>query len=273
MNFKHYIKRIKDFYTISDNFGYFLNFIFMHFYFYLKRRFSFMPNFKIKLKCKKIIDNKLNKFFVYITDNSDSSVLNEIFVQDEYNFDINRNPRIIFDIGANVGFSTIYFKLKYPNSKIYSFEPDKNTFDKLLKNTSQFQDIICVNAAISNVTGFEKFYPYPGSSMSSSLIKRINEQDSIIVKSYSIVDFLNENKIDFVDLIKFDVEGSEFKIFQSNEILNKIGNLFGEVHLDIMGKKLDDFLNLFNNYSSYVKEISKERRYIVHLYNNKIKNL
>jgi FkbM family methyltransferase len=39
----------------------------------------------------------------------------------------------IIDAGANIGLSIIYFKKKYPNSKIVAFEPDKLIFNILKK--------------------------------------------------------------------------------------------------------------------------------------------
>lgn len=56
----------------------------------------------------------------------------EIFYKNEYFIKLDNRPPIIFDCGANIGMATIYFKWLYPDSIIYAFEPDKQTF-KILK--------------------------------------------------------------------------------------------------------------------------------------------
>lgn len=46
------------------------------------------------------------------------------------------NP-IIYDIGANIGNHTIYFKKYYDANKIYSFEPVPANFELLNKNIQE----------------------------------------------------------------------------------------------------------------------------------------
>ncbi len=62
------------------------------------------------------------------------------------------------DVGAYDGDTAIEFA---ENSQSYSdiiaFEPDKNTFKKLLKNTKDISNCVAVNAAVSNINGVIEF--------------------------------------------------------------------------------------------------------------------
>ena len=37
------------------------------------------------------------------------------------------NPSVIFDLGANVGFVTIYYRRRYPDARIVAVEADPAT--------------------------------------------------------------------------------------------------------------------------------------------------
>ena len=47
------------------------------------------------------------------------------------------HPRIILDVGANLGATSMFFALNYPKAKIFSFEPTKMNFSWLKKKYGQ----------------------------------------------------------------------------------------------------------------------------------------
>ena len=62
----------------------------------------------------------------------------------------NFTPKVIFDIGANVGSFSVYFSESFPKSKVYAFEPVKHTFKLLSKNVSSSPNIIPTNVGLSD---------------------------------------------------------------------------------------------------------------------------
>jgi hypothetical protein len=128
-----------------------LLFVFIKFPLLRRLRINFKP---VKLKLRKFG----RSFYFYATDGSDLSILQEIFINGEYEIKVVNEPKIIFDLGSNVGLSVLFFKLKYPAAKIYAFEPDPETFKKMVKNTDQFSDIYCYNFAVSEKDGQQKFF-------------------------------------------------------------------------------------------------------------------
>jgi len=158
---KRFIEVVYFLLSLSGNACSFLTFLFLF------ASFKFVKEFKgIKVKIK--FNNK--KFNFYITDRSDLSIIEEMFVMEEYKIE-NMNPLIIFDIGSNVGLSAIYFSLKYPDSKIYAFEPNKKTFLKMKRNVGSFNNIEIFNWAVADYDGQVEFFENER-SMSSSIIKR-----------------------------------------------------------------------------------------------------
>jgi precorrin-6B methylase 2 len=52
------------------------------------------------------------------------------------------NPKVIFDIGANLGQSAIKYSKEFPNAKIYSFEPVDSTYTLLKRNVQDISNVL-----------------------------------------------------------------------------------------------------------------------------------
>lgn len=148
--------------------------------------------------------------------------------------DLLKKPSII-DIGAHVGTFCIYSAKKIPNAQIFSYEPDKKNYEKLVKNL-QINDISSVKAfnfAVGKSKGKSFLHPMNEEgfgSVGSTLIN--NEFEAVEVSCLTLKDILTENKIENCDLLKMDCEGSEFEIILNSdtEILRKIKSIAMEYH-------------------------------------------
>jgi hypothetical protein len=81
---------------------------------------------------------------------SDSKVFEQILIQEEYKPVIelinkyNLPMQVMIDAGADVGFTTLYFKKHFSNLKIISLEPSLTVFERLKRNIqiNSFNNII-----------------------------------------------------------------------------------------------------------------------------------
>ena len=161
----------------------------------------------------------------------------EIFYKNEYFIKLTNDKPLIFDCGANIGIATLYFKWLYPESEIYAFEPDKNTFELLRKNVLQnnLQNVHLFNSAISDRNEVVDLYVdhnTPGSLLMSTKIDR-KHKEITTVNCISLSSFIKENKINQIDFLKIDIEGSEKEAIQDldkNNQLDNINNLVIEYH-------------------------------------------
>jgi FkbM family methyltransferase len=147
---------------------------------------------------------------------------------------VKKNELIIFDIGANDGKSIVRFERRFPDAKIFSFEPTKSAYDKISKLSSE--KIKVFNYALSNLDGEKKFCQYEylsgktnsfypmveNSKYKIQRTKNNNETETIInVKVKKLDTFFEENKISNIDLLKIDTQGAEVEILQGAEkVLN-----------------------------------------------------
>jgi FkbM family methyltransferase len=152
-----------------------------------------------------------------------------------------KKASIIFDIGANIGSTSLYFSKLNPEAKIHSFEPNGKTFNRLLDNIqlNNCSIISMYNLGFGEVKSEVKLYEVdehnPG--MNRILPDNINFPFTII-KIDTIDDFCRLNTIDKIDFIKIDVEGYEYAVLAGG--INIIKNSKPLIFLELDDNNLRD---------------------------------
>ncbi len=167
----------------------------------------------------------------------------EMFIDNHYQFSAKAKNPIIYDCGANIGLSSLYFARQYPTAKIKAFEADPQLARVINSNlTSNKARNVTVSAKaiwIKNGTvEFRKDKADRGSIVAS--------ESSIKVKSVRLRDLIKREKR--VDMLKMDIEGAEVEVLEDcKSELKKIQNLFVELHLNTNNyRHLEGFLRALN---------------------------
>ena len=127
------------------------------------------------------------------------------------------NPKVIIDGGANLGNYSLNVNKIIPDSNIYAFEPVEKTFNLLKNNISGYSKIIAVNKGLFDKNCEMQINVYPSHTHSSiydieSLPYNVVETEKInLIKGDN---FIKENNISNIDLLKLDLEGAEFDAIQ-----------------------------------------------------------
>jgi FkbM family methyltransferase len=142
-----------------------------------------------------------------------------------------KNDDLVIDIGAHIGLFALFAAQFCKNGTIYCFEPVKENFDLLKSNLdlNNIRNVVAVNAAVSVNTGVVTIYlneDEAGHSMHVMGSKQIQ------VKSLSLQDIFNSNKLERCDFLKIDCEGEEYEIINSLSMpyFNKISKMCIEYH-------------------------------------------
>jgi len=152
----------------------------------------------------------------------------EIFVEETYKFESSRPNPVVYDCGANVGLSCLYFKVLFPQARITGFEADPEIFKVLKSNLDQNLSPGAVqlrNSAVwINNDGVE--FAVEGSDggtvLSSAAGKRVK------IDSVRLRDLLKAQRI---DLLKLDIEGAEAEVLQDCDgHLDTVDRIFFEYH-------------------------------------------
>ena len=153
----------------------------------------------------------------------------------------------IVDVGANIGLWIEYIRNVAKYKVIYAVEPNKKALEILQNSYADRTDIRIVPKAMSDVDGELEFFVDVDNSTISSAVKYGSLNTSYKVPSITLRSFLENTKIDKIDLLKIDIETGEYPLLASLEKsdFDKIDNLLIEYHL-IAGRTLEDVKHLVN---------------------------
>ena len=198
-----------------------------------------------KIKVGKLVFFFKNPFEFLIT-------FQEIFQENIYDCQLNENPYII-DCGANIGISLLYFKERFPKSRVLCFEPDDMNFE-LLKRNVQVNKLTDVEIRKEAVWTEDTCLHFSNDANMASKVEMANRENTRLVDAVHLDKFI-KHKIDF---LKMDIEGAEFQVLKSiTNKLDLIENMFIEYHGTY--KQSEEFLELLKivndaGFSFYLKE-------------------
>jgi hypothetical protein len=145
---------------------------------------------------------------------SDQSTFEQVFLNDEYNLNFIKDPKVIIDGGANIGLFALQMKKQFPNAKIISIEPDPENFQLLQKNLAPYSKVNFENAGLWNKDTQLKVYDKYNCGKWGMVVEEDLENGTI--KAMSIDTLIDKYKIDTIDILKIDIETSEKQLFSSN---------------------------------------------------------
>lgn len=156
---------------------------------------------------------------IYVRTNmQDLNVAITCFYDKEYDHIRLSNPKVIIDAGANIGTSAIFFAEKYPNARIIAVEPEKSNFDLLLKNTSNYKNIVAIKAAIwgtNDKRTIQNRFAGPVGYTISDTSNKI-ESTGQEINCITIETLMKKHNIETIDLLKMDIEGSEKDVLEKS---------------------------------------------------------
>lgn len=146
----------------------------------------------------------------------------EIFVEGVYAFEPSSAAPYIVDLGANVGLSVLYFKLRHPGAHVLALEPDPVIFDFLQENLAGLEGVELRRAAVWTSATELSFAPDGADG------GKLEPGGAVRVQAESILDLLEGKTIDF---LKLDIEGAENTVLPACAgKLGAVRNVFVEYH-------------------------------------------
>jgi natural product biosynthesis luciferase-like monooxygenase protein/FkbM family methyltransferase len=179
---------------------------------------------------------------------------------------------VVFDVGANIGLFTLFVNRKCPTAQIYAFEPLPPNFELLRANVARYEiDAHLFNYGLSESSTTADFVFYPeAAGLSGHAANRAGDKENtraivldwidnaarsheedllpqpqldelldeyLRTETYScevktLSEVIHQHNIEHIDLLKIDVEGSEFDVLSGigEEDWSRIKQIVMEVH-------------------------------------------
>ncbi len=152
---------------------------------------------------------------------------------------------VIFDVGANVGATSVRFALAFPMAKIYSFEPAPTTYELLQKNASHHPHVTPLNAGFYSETKKANLFRSQVDSGTASIGKSYVNSDSYdTVQLYNPAEWMSSNGVTHIDILKIDTEGCEVPILLAlKEFIPRMKLVYFEYHSEQDRRALDELLS------------------------------
>ncbi len=228
----------------------------------LIRAFRFVQSIQKKYPELKISDHDIgvivefDSFKIYVETYEELFIIDEVFVQNTYNF-FNNKKSIIIDIGANIGISCLYFSKLSNVDKIYAFEPVPQSFEQAKQNMAlnaisnekveiyniglgdeDKTDVFLFNRNVKGNTGVR-------GKLSTSFQANAVVETQVLIKDASVqLKKIIEDNPNVKIVVKMDCEGGEYAIFKNifnSGMLKEIDCLMMEWH-DKGATEIEDYL-------------------------------
>jgi FkbM family methyltransferase len=174
---------------------------------------------------------------------------------------------VILDIGANTGIYSLIAKSLNKDADVYAFEPVKRVFEKLEMNSRlNNYDIHCIEKAVSNQTGtaliFDTGSEHEYAATLDEQHKNIGLNSSFMIETITLDDFISQQDLKKIDLMKIDVESHEPAVLQgfSEGIKRFKPAILIEILSDDVGKTIFEAVKGLNYLYFSINEKTGARR-------------
>lgn len=193
-----------------------------------------------------------------------------------------------YDVGANIGYYSLLASVKNPNVKVVSFEPSRGPLFYFRENIklNNIKNILIEPIALSDKYGDITFYESQNSKYKylkynlggeGNTGSKSNDKNFITNKVTTITfdKYVLENKVNNIDLVKIDTEGTENLILENAEyILTNFKpiiiceTLFNMIETELETVMLNYGYEFYNHSEKGLEKVSSIKRDV----DNKVRN-
>jgi FkbM family methyltransferase len=148
---------------------------------------------------------------------------------------------IFFDVGANIGWYSTFAAQLLKNGKVYAFEPIEVVAQSLSSNISinRFNNVLVENLALADENSNAEINFDNDNWGLSSLKAKNNSKEKLIIQVKKLDDYVSENEIKNITVIKCDIEGAENLFLKGAE--NTLKRFSPIIFMEISPKNLSAF--------------------------------
>lgn len=142
----------------------------------------------------------------------DVGVWDEVFISEEYAAPTAASPEYIIDAGANIGLTSVFYAIAFPQATIIAIEPAEENWELLQRNTRAYPQIKPTLAALWPTTTRVNIANPTDASVSFFCSESTGAGT---VQTVTVPELMLRHEMPHVDILKVDVEGAEKAIFSA----------------------------------------------------------
>lgn len=137
-----------------------------------------------------------------------------------------RRLETVFDVGANVGQTTLSIKGRFPDARVHAFEPVDSTFTTLQRNVQGLDGVTVHRLALSDRVGSAVITAQANSQLNHFVSGVTEESEGTErVHTDTLDAFCARQQIDWIDLLKVDAEGADLQVLRGGDRLFRDGRI------------------------------------------------
>ncbi len=176
---------------------------------------------------------------------SDIAALWEVFIAREYSIpaDVTGPVRTVLDLGANVGYSMLYFAKQYPASRVVGVEPDRDNALLARRNTERLQQ----RCTVIEAAAWDRD-TYVGICRDGPEYSFYVQEETMLlpasVEAFKVSTLMRMGGLEHVDLLKVDIEGAERAVFSTlKHWAHRVSCIICELHGDYSFEEFEKTLH------------------------------
>ena len=153
--------------------------------------------------------------------------------------------QVIFDVGANVGETVLWFRGAFPHAHIVAFEPVKATFRELERRVGHLPKVTLLNVALGAQPAVEVVHLQADSCL-NSLNPSVNHPapagHSEKVQVETVQNIARKLALPRIDFFKIDTEGYELPVLTgATDCLPTTAFIYAEIGVETEGRHTNFF--------------------------------
>lgn len=139
---------------------------------------------------------------------------------------LGRAPETVFDVGANIGATTLELRRRFPDAKIHCYEPTPAIADELRRNVRNYGQVQVHQCALGRSEGVVEFHLnkmgqtnsiLPSSEASAEFNQSLHMQEVVEVIEVPMRTVLSECRrlgLSRIDILKTDAQGYDLEVIE-----------------------------------------------------------
>jgi FkbM family methyltransferase len=158
-------------------------------------------------------------------------------------------PSVIFDVGANVGATVLTLARRFPEARIFAFEPVASTFARLRRATEPLANVTPVQTAFGSRPTRGTMTAVPegvGNRLVQEPATTRQPLEEIEVSTAEL--FCRANGLSHISLLKIDTEGHDLEVIRGlGSLLESVDFIQAEVSMNPYNRAHASFTDIFNH--------------------------